>query len=566
LSPLEETNLVEHHAVWGLLIAFFLAHFAVLAFLIRRRLTPPATIVMIGLTVVEVILAGLHVLTWGGLPPFEAWLFGLNNELALGTVVSSAQYMVVGLISAVIAFCVPFEVRWKRAYWLLVAAVFVFFGLDEYFTIHEPIGEPLWLYIYAAGGMLFAGLSVLAYWIGFRENRLPFAMLLGGLAVMAGSGLGMDALNFALLCKPEVLGAACERLWVLEEYFEMAGVTLVLGGLLTYAWPYLGAAARRRTAYGLGAAGGLWILFLTGHLWLFPAWEARLDATPVQASYLDDTLELVGYRIAPDVAGPGDSLDLTLYWRAHRFLDDTYWVSAHLLDNLDNSSVAQVDADMGADYGAVYVPDTAWLPGTVVRQRLRLQIPEDLSAPQSLRVMVRVWHRERDVWIDQTDRQMIGEDTIILYQLPVVADGDVLEPVTRADYRFSENFALYGYALPPTGAPGEPLLLRLWWQTDSDVSVTLQQYVHLIGADEASTLTYDRPPFGGRFPTCDWPGGAAFVDEWEIVLPDDLQPGEYEVATGLYDPQTLARQPVTDGAGVPVTDSNITLGTLSVGP
>lgn len=557
---------MAYNALWGIMLVFFLAHLAVLLLLIRRYLSPPTTTVMIGLTALEASLAGLHMLTWGGMPPFWAWLFGLNNELALGTMVSSAQYIAVGLLGGMIAFRAPLDTPWKRAYWLVVTAVFLFFGLDEYFTIHEPIGEPLWLYIYAAGGVIFAGLSALAYWFGFRQNRLLFLLLLGGLGVMAGAGLGMDALNFALLCRPGALGAVCERLWPLEEYFEMAGVTLVLGGLLSYAWANLGDGARRWTARIAAAGAGLWTLVLVGNLWLFPGWEARLAAAPVEAVYLDDTLELVGYRGSPDVAGPGDSFDLTLYWRARRPLDDAYLVSVHLLDTLDNSSVAQRDSSLEADYRESPVPDVAWLPGVVVRERFRLSIPEDLATPQSLRVMVRVWHNERDVLITRTDRQVIGEDTIILYQLPLIAGGAAPDPVTPADYRFQGDFTLYGYSLPGAAAPGEPLALQFWWRTDSAVSVELHQYVHLFRVDDSTVYTFDRPPFGGQFPTFDWPGGVTLLDGWEIILPEDIQPGDYAVYTGLYDPQTLTRQPVLDTAGQPVTDDNIFLGTVSVGP
>lgn len=557
---------MEQNAIWGLFVVFFFAHFTALAFLIRKRLSPPAARVVIGMTAVEAILVWLHMLTWGEMSPFWAWLFGLNNELALGTMVSSAQYVAVGLLGAIITFHAPLEAPWKRAYWILLTGVFLFFSLDEYFSIHEPIGEPLWLYIYAAGGAVFAGLSILAYWVGFRENRLLFVLLLGGLAVMAGSGLGMDALNFALLCKPQVLGAACERLWPLEEYLEMAGVTLVLGGFLSYAWANLEDGAVRLVKRGVPLGAGLWTLILVGNLWLFPTWKAQLTATPAQASYLDDTLELIGYRSLPEVAGPGDNFDLILYWRANHFLDDSYRVSIHLLDNLDNSSVAQIDVDIGADYGTAYVPNAAWLPGAVVREHFRLQIPADLSTPQSLRVMVRVWHVERDVLITRTDRQMIGDDTIILCQLPLVADSVAPEPATRTDYHFLGDFTLYGYSLPQTGSPGEALALRFWWQTDADVSVELHQYIHLIGADDSSAFIYDQPPFDGRFPTFDWPANIAVLDEWEVVLPGDIAPGEYAVYTGLYDPQSLERWPVTGGAGQPVTDNNIFLGTLSVAP
>jgi len=554
--------LIAHRALWLVFFLFFSGHAVFLYFLIRRHLSPLAGRVVIGLTVVEAALAGLNILTWGALHPFWTWFFDLNNELALGTMITSTQYVAVGATAALIAFFAPMSSGWQRVYWLFLAAFFTFFGLDEYFVIHEPIGQPLWLYIYAAVGVLVVGLSLLAYrWFGFRENKRLFAMLLGGLAVMAFAGLGMDVLNLTIACRPEALGVECERLWVLEEYLEMAGVTLILAGFIAYAE---NAVKMRRIVTGAAAACGLWFLALIGNLWLLPGLEARLGAMPVQVDYLDSELALVGYRRSPETASPGDALHLTLYWRAGRFLEPDYSVSAHLLTQPDNGSIAQSDVPLQADYVRAAMPTTAWLPGATIREELWLPIPEGLITPQSLRVMVRLWHLDRDTPITGTDRPMIGDDTVVLFDLPVLGNVAIPEPPTRADYRFQGDFALDGYALPQTGSPGEALTVRFWWRTGASVAVDLQQYVHLFDSDGAFVATYDRPPFGGRFPTYDWPGGTAFVDEWEIPLPGDLPPGEYQICTGLYDPQSLVRQPVVDGEGQPIADNTICLGTILV--
>ncbi len=91
------------------------------------------------------------------------------------------------------------------------------------------------------------------------------------------------------------------------------------------------------------------------------------------------------------------------------------------------------------------------------------------------------------------------------------------------------------------------------------------QYAHLLQVDGDEYAVFDQELFVGRFPTQDWPSGMAVMDEWTITLPDDLPAGEYNVYTGMYDPVTVERMPVTDNYGQAVQDSSIYLGTVIVG-
>ena len=56
------------------------------------------------------------------------------------------------------------------------------------------------------------------------------------------------------------------------------------------------------------------------------------------------------------------------------------------------------------------------------------------------------------------------------------------------------------------------------------------------------------------------------VDTRLITLPADMSPGEYRVHTGIYDPVTGQRVPITDANGDPVPDNSIALGTFTVTP
>jgi len=67
---------------------------------------------------------------------------------------------------------------------------------------------------------------------------------------------------------------------------------------------------------------------------------------------------------------------------------------------------------------------------------------------------------------------------------------------------------------------------------------------------------------GGFRPTSTWRIGEVIHDRHGLLLPADIEPGEYALWTGLYDGATGERLPVRlpDGSA----DDHILLGTLEV--
>jgi hypothetical protein len=67
----------------------------------------------------------------------------------------------------------------------------------------------------------------------------------------------------------------------------------------------------------------------------------------------------------------------------------------------------------------------------------------------------------------------------------------------------------------------------------------------------------DRWP--GDSPSDTWAAGQVIVDEYSIALPEEVPPGPYQVAAGLYDAATGDRLPLTDAAGTQVPDDRLFL-------
>jgi len=86
-----------------------------------------------------------------------------------------------------------------------------------------------------------------------------------------------------------------------------------------------------------------------------PPMQHRLDAN------LGDRVTLLGYDLEPEIARPGETLRLTLYWRAEQPMKRSYTVFAHLLDA--SSRIVVQDDSLPAGWTR---PTTGWLPGEII--------------------------------------------------------------------------------------------------------------------------------------------------------------------------------------------------------
>lgn len=85
-----------------------------------------------------------------------------------------------------------------------------------------------------------------------------------------------------------------------------------------------------------------------------------------------DKVVLVGYELNGRVLSPGDTLDITLFWKSLAVWGDSYKVFVHLLSS-DGVVIAQQDGFPGEGR----LPTTAWLPGEYVTDVHRISIADD---------------------------------------------------------------------------------------------------------------------------------------------------------------------------------------------
>jgi hypothetical protein len=102
--------------------------------------------------------------------------------------------------------------------------------------------------------------------------------------------------------------------------------------------------------------------------------------------------------------------------------------------------------------------------------------------------------------------------------------------LTPAEARFGETLDLGGFELLPAAArPGDQVAVVTFWQTRQPLEEVVL-FTHVMGPDGVPIAQADRLDVPGY----SWMAGDSFLQLHQFNLPEDLAPGEYQVAVGAY--------------------------------
>jgi hypothetical protein len=125
------------------------------------------------------------------------------------------------------------------------------------------------------------------------------------------------------------------------------------------------------------------------------------------------------------------------------------------------------------------------------------------------------------------------------------------------DAHFADEIALIGYDLPPQAeayCPGDMLELALTWQVLHRPASQYQFFAQVLTEDETARIAgFDGLPHDDMA-TNEWVnhGEVLLGDDFTLSIPPETEAGVYHLIVGLYEVESLARQPVFDAAGQPV--------------
>ncbi len=117
-----------------------------------------------------------------------------------------------------------------------------------------------------------------------------------------------------------------------------------------------------------------------------------------------------------------------------------------------------------------------------------------------------------------------------------------------------------GYDVKPAyPASGGVLYLQLHWLVDAAPMHDWTVATHLLGeaGEDGDVLLagQDSIPGNGSLPTTRWQPGWRILDEYQMQLPPDLPPGEYQLEIALYQ---------LPNKHLPATADGLRLGTVQI--
>jgi 4-amino-4-deoxy-L-arabinose transferase-like glycosyltransferase len=121
----------------------------------------------------------------------------------------------------------------------------------------------------------------------------------------------------------------------------------------------------------------------------------------------------------------------------------------------------------------------------------------------------------------------------------------------RLDWRLGDIAILRGYTVSPdVVAPGERVIVTLYWEPIRRPERNYTAFVHLFGENNTLVGARDTYPGLGNDPTLYWLPGEVIVDAIPVPVSEEAAgPILLEIEAGLYDLETGERLPIVDSAG-----------------
>ena len=237
-------------------------------------------------------------------------------------------------------------------------------------------------------------------------------------------------------------------------------------------------------------------------------------------------LTLLGVNVETDTAVPRQTIPLTLYWTANPVPEEPPELVLELFGR-DLALLGQYHAY----HGRGNYPANLWPPGQIVADRVNIRVTDTAVTPALARLFARLNNTGAEaqeiaaVKIIPKSWPKGGEET-----LATLGDGIELTAVSLDQ---------------TTAQPGETITINPTWRVAAPPGQPLTTLVHLAEAGQPPLAAGDSPPLNGSYPTAVWEAGELIEDSYTLSIPDNLADGRYPIWIGMYNPDTLARLPLT---------------------
>lgn len=257
--------------------------------------------------------------------------------------------------------------------------------------------------------------------------------------------------------------------------------------------------------------------------------DAQKIAQPFETTFADQ-FQLLGYDLETRAVKPGETLRVTLYWRAIASMPESYRVFVHLIGQENRIAGG---SDVIPARGAF--PTVYWKPGDTLRDRVAITIDAN-ALPGKYAIEVGVYPVGKP---GERLTTQPGDDRVLISAIKISPSQAVAyTPQRSVNANFDNQIELTGYDWnTPT--------LTLYWRAVTRVDTEYKIFIHVLDANGKIISQIDRQPQDGNYPTSIWNPNEQVRDEYSLTLPNDAK----QLAIGLYRVDDEARLRVLNTNG-----------------
>jgi hypothetical protein len=251
-----------------------------------------------------------------------------------------------------------------------------------------------------------------------------------------------------------------------------------------------------------------------------PAQPAQLESNLLNMPI--GPIEIIGVTPLETQANAGDTVPLTLHWRAKETPAEDIQVELWFTGESGPPIYEQVISPTRPDFGA-----GQWQAGDQWIGFVDIKIPPDVPSgyyfvgivgPEGILMVERIK-------VEAPDRA---------FELP--------SPIHPLKVQFGDVAELLGWQYANNQYTNNQL--TLYWQSLSLTNTAYTVFVHVLDSNGNIIAQRDNPPANGTRPTTSWLPPEIVADTYDLPLP----PEAAALRVGLYDPKTGERLRLPDGA------------------
>jgi len=247
-----------------------------------------------------------------------------------------------------------------------------------------------------------------------------------------------------------------------------------------------------------------------------------------------DELTLLGYDLTTTNPLPGDTTNVTLYWKASQPLGVDYSAFVHLVDEQMNIYAQQDSLNPGG------YPTHLWQPGEYNSDVHEVEIPPGTPPGQYL-LGVGLYDPSTMVRLPTLEGAGSSSGMYFLQEVTVAkaekAPGiQELGIEQQSTVHFDNGMLLLGATAERDRLPrGDFYRLALFWRAERELHDSYSVAISLIDGDGEEALSQTNEPSAGRYPTPGWDEGEIVRDNHALWIPRNFPAGDYTIRLALFD-------------------------------